>query len=102
MNCKAFSIPGGWNIADMQPVNLPQKAASAFSGALENLVGASYEPVLYCGQQVVNGVNYGVICKQTIPAPGGAYEHLVFVSLHEKESEGVPAEYSIAAITPII
>ena len=98
MNAHAFSIPGGWNIADMQPCNLPQKAASAFSATLETITGAGYEPVLYCGHQVVNGVNHGVICKQTIPAPGGAYEHLVFASLHEGE-DGC---YSIASITPII
>lgn len=98
MNAKAIQIPGGWNIADMTPCNLPQKAASAFSGTLESITGAGYEPVLYCGQQLVNGVNYGVICKQTIPAPGGAYEHLVFASLHE-DTDG---EFSIASITAII
>ena len=48
MNLTTARIPGGWNIADMTPCNLPQKAASAFT-VLDGLVGAGYEPVLYCG-----------------------------------------------------
>lgn len=91
-------ITGGWNIASMNPVNLPQKAASAFTGAMENIIGAGYEPVLYCGTQIVNGVNYGIICKQTIPAPFTPYEHLVFVIVNES-AEG---KYSVADVKPII
>lgn len=94
---KAIQIPGGWNIADMQPCNLPQKAASAFSAALDSLTGADYEPVLYVGQQVVKGANYGVIAKQTIPYRGGAYEHLVFMTLNVSTDGKTYAD-----ITPII
>ena len=32
---------------------MPQKAASAWTDAMEGLVGASYKPLLYCGEQVV-------------------------------------------------
>ena len=98
MNVTVTHVPGGWSIADMTPCNLPQKAASAFSATLESITGAGYEPVLYCGQQVVNGVNYGIICKQTIPAPFTPYEHLVFAALNESPN----GEYAIASITPII
>ena len=99
MNLNNMKV-GGWKIADMTPVNLPQKAASAFIGATEKLVGANYEPVLYAGAQAVNGVNYGIICKETIPAPGGAYESLVFMVVHEAfDGED---KYSIASINPII
>ena len=100
MNPKAIQIPGGWNIADMTPCNLPQKAASAFSAALENLLGADYEPVLYVGTQIVNGTNYGVICKQSIPYRGGAYEHIVLMVLHT-DTNGKP-DYARVSITPIL
>ena len=57
---------GGWNIDEMKGVNLPQKAQSAFTAVTGGLVGADYEPVLYVGSQVVNGVNYCVIAVQTL------------------------------------
>ena len=46
---------------------LPQKAATAWS-ALETsgLVGASYKPLIYLGEQLVNGVNYWFIAEQTL------------------------------------
>ena len=46
--------------------SMPQKAASAWSGALEGLVGASYKPLLYLGKQVVKGVDYFFIAEQTL------------------------------------
>ena len=42
---------------------MPQKAASAWS-AVEGLVGASYKPLLYVGEQIVRGVNYWFIAEQ--------------------------------------
>lgn len=59
-------IPGGWEIAEMQPGLLPEKVASAFSEVTSSLIGAKYVPVLYCGQQIVHGSNHMVICEQTI------------------------------------
>ena len=38
--------------------SMPQKAASAWSGAIDGLVGASYKPLLYLGKQVVKGVDH--------------------------------------------
>ncbi len=46
--------------------SMPQKAASAWSGAIEGLVGASYKPLLYLGKQVVKGVDYFFIAEQTL------------------------------------
>ena len=46
--------------------SMPQKAASAWSGAFEGLVGASYKPLLYLGKQVVKGVDYFFIAEQTL------------------------------------
>ncbi len=56
---------GGWNYDEVKGVTLPQKAESAFTEVTRGLVGANYEPVLYAGSQVVNGVNYCIIALQT-------------------------------------
>lgn len=44
---------------------MPQKAASAWTDAMEGLVGASYKPLLYGGEQVVRGTNYWFIAEKT-------------------------------------
>lgn len=46
--------------------SMPQKAASAWSGACEGSVGASYKPLLFYATQVVKGVNYYFIAEQTL------------------------------------
>lgn len=42
---------------------LPQKAASAWS-VVNDLVGVTYNPVLYIGEQLVKGTNYIFIAEQ--------------------------------------
>ena len=49
----------------VETTSMPQKAASAWN-TLEDLLGASYKPLLYLGKQQVNGVNYYFIAEQTI------------------------------------
>ena len=61
-----MSLLGGWDISRMKACNLPQKATSAFIGATQDLVGANYQPVLYIGSQVVNGMNYCILALQTL------------------------------------
>ena len=58
-------ILGGWNFDEVKGVNLPQQAQSAFTEVTSGLMGANYEPVLYAGSQVVNGVNYCIFALQT-------------------------------------
>lgn len=45
---------------------MPQEAASAWSGAFEDLVGATYKPLLYLGKQLVHGVNHYFVAEQTL------------------------------------
>ncbi len=45
---------------------LPKDVEKGFKELTEHIEGASYEPVLYVGSQVVAGVNYMIICKQTL------------------------------------
>lgn len=48
------------------------------------MAGVSYVPVLYCGEQIVHGTNYMIICKQMIIVPG-APEHLVRMIINVSE-----------------
>lgn len=67
---------GTWKLVDMEAANLPQKAASAFAEVTANIAGAGYIPVFYCGEQLVNGTNYMIICRQTLTTQEPS-EHLV-------------------------
>ncbi|MCM1330819.1 MAG: hypothetical protein NC253_15465 [Ruminococcus sp.] len=71
-------------MANMEPANLPEKAATAFSEVTVGMVGAKYIPVLYCGEQLVNGTNYMIICKQTL-ATNPPAEHLVTMIINCSE-----------------
>ena len=57
---------GNWILEEFKSVNLPQKLASGFTAVTGGLVGADYQPVLYVGHQVVNGMNYCVLAIQRI------------------------------------
>ncbi len=45
--------------------SMPQKAASAWA-KVDEIVGADYKPLLYCGRQLVRGTNHLFIAEQTI------------------------------------
>ena len=48
--------------------SMPQKAASAWDGAFASeMVGAQFKPLLYLGQQVVNGTLHWFIAERTQP-----------------------------------
>lgn len=42
---------------------MPPEAVTAFAQVEKSLVGVSYRPVLYIGQQVVKGMNYYIACE---------------------------------------
>lgn len=60
---------------------MPQKAASAWS-AVDGIVGASYKPLLYIGEQVARGTNYWFICEQTLVTATPA-KHIVTLAINE-------------------
>lgn len=91
---------GSWKIAEMEPCNLPQDVATGFSEAFANLQGASYIPVLYCGEQLVHGTNYMIICKQTLVTNPPA-EHIVSVILHKPLPSDSEQAWNILAITDL-
>ena len=48
--------------------SMPQKAASAWDGAFATeMVGAQFKPLLYLGQQIVNGTLHWFIAERTQP-----------------------------------
>ena len=64
-----MAILGKWDLDEIKPCKLPQRAASAFSAIMEKVTGANYDPVLYVGKQLVNGTNYCIIAVQTLVIP---------------------------------
>ena len=62
---KMSTILGGWNIDDVKVCSLPQKAQSAFTAVMSEIVGADYEPIAYLGSQLVNGTNYKILAIKT-------------------------------------
>ena len=62
---------GGWDLSDVKGVALPQKAQSAFTAVMSDIVGADYEPVAYLGKQVVDGTNYKILAIKTPVVPDG-------------------------------
>ena len=59
---------GGWNITNYSAKNLPQPLASATSDLMTGELtgfGANYMPIWYMANQLVNGTNHLLICKQT-------------------------------------
>ena len=60
-------LAGGWNIPlDYKVVNLPAEAAKAFDGAMDGFTGANYEPMALLGTKVIAGVEYAILCHQTL------------------------------------
>ncbi len=79
-----MAMLGKWELAEneLKPCKLPQRAESAFTGAMEKVVGAKYDPVLYVGKQIVNGTNYCIIAVQTLVIPSKP-TRLVKIVIHE-------------------
>lgn len=93
---------GAWILEnDFNVGTMPQKVATGFEEAFNGLVGASYEPVLYLGHQVVNGINHAILCKEIMVNAEGT-EHIVKVILHEKPVDGAKSEFSILEIVNVL
>jgi len=60
---------------------LPEKVATAFAEATMDLRGAEYIPLLYCGEQLVDGTNYVIICGQ-IMITNPPVHHIVKMIIH--------------------
>lgn len=56
---------GQIELNDFDTCKMAQETASAWS-ALDGIVGASYEPILYLAKQQVKGTNYFFLARQTL------------------------------------
>ena len=82
----AETLPGGWSYESDPAITDEVKAD--LEKALENLVGATYEPVANLASQVVNGMNRCILCKVSpvVPEPAAHYA-LVYVYTSADGSE---------------
>ena len=78
-----MAVLGGWNLDEVKGCNLPQKAQSAFTSVMGDLVGADYEPICYLGSQTVNGINYRVLAFSRAVVPN-AEKKIVKMIIHEE------------------
>lgn len=59
-------MAGAFVLADLQAVTLPKDVDTAFKAVASEMVGAMYTLVLYCGHQIVTGINYMILCEQRL------------------------------------
>lgn len=91
---------GGWNFSNSSSTGLPQKVATGFADVTQDLEGANYEFLLYCGNQVVNGINHMIICNKTLVTKEG-HGTLAVMILHEDPIDEIKSKFSILSITDI-
>ncbi len=75
-----------WNTELAEGTPLPKDAQEAFDKAMEGFVGANYKPLALLGRQVVAGVNYAVLCSQTV-ITDEPFDNLAVISIY-KDLEG--------------
>lgn len=83
-------------IEQQELTSMPQEAASAWHGAMGNILGASYKPIAYVGGQPVKGVNHIFIAEQTLIL-AKPERHIVLVTINEFDGN-----YNIVSIERII
>lgn len=91
---------GAWNFSNSSSTGLPQKVATGFTDVTQDLEGANYEFLLYCGNQVVNGINHMIICNKTLVTKEG-HGTLAVMILHEDPIDEIKSKFSIISITDI-
>lgn len=92
---------GEWKLENMKPCELPQKLSTEVGKLLNSMQGASYMPVLYCAEQIVNGTNHMLICKQSLTT-AQPVEHLTKVILHEPLPTNKSDEWSVKSIEALV
>lgn len=55
---------GGIRLINKPATSLPQDLATAIGEINEGLLGATYVPLWIIGDQIVNGINYYLVCKE--------------------------------------
>lgn len=94
----AANLSGGWKV-NVVLDGMPQKVATAF-GKLEDLVGATYTPIAYLGEQVVNGTNHAVLAEQTLVL-AEPVKNIVVIIFNEAPGAG-PDDLTIVSIKTLV
>jgi hypothetical protein len=93
-------MTGGWNI-DVNKGTLPEKVATGFVEVFADMDGATYEPLIYVGSQVVNGINHAIVAKQTL-VTNPPVDAIVLIILNEKPIDPIKSKFSVVSIEPIV
>ena len=91
---------GQIDLAQFTECRLPQKAQSAWDAIFGDIVGASYKPVVYKGDQEVNGTNYWYIAEQTLMTKP-MVRRLVELAINEQRNDDGEVEYSLTGIQEV-
>lgn len=75
---------------------MPQKVATAFSEKFGEIVGATYTPIAYLGEQLVNGKNHAILAEQTLIVNADVC-NIVMIIMNEQAGE-----FSVVSIDPIL
>lgn len=75
---------------------MPQKVATAFCEKFGEIVGASYTPIAYLGEQLVNGKNHAILAEQTLVVNADVC-NVVLIVMNQKEEN-----FSVVSINPIL
>lgn len=75
---------------------MPQKVATAFCEKFGEIVGASYVPIAYLGEQLVNGKNHAILAEQTLVVNADVC-NIVMIIMNEKSGD-----FSVVSINPIL
>ena len=94
-------IPGGYKIKVHAGSNLPQKVASGFEKVFEGMTGATYNPIAYLGNQVVNGINHAILCEQVLTTATDD-RNIVILILNEKPGDVTGESISIVEINRVL
>ena len=87
---------GKIKLENFDACRLPQKAASAWT-AVEDLIGATYKPLIYLGEQLVNGTNYYFVAEQTLMT-NPLIRRVIKFAIYEKDGEYHLLDESITEI----
>lgn len=94
---KKMTKCGGWMVsAEPGTCDLPKEVKSAFNEATDGWVGSEFKVISYIGHQLVNGMNYKLICKATWMT-ATFDEHMTIMTIH-KPREGNAEMMSIETI----
>ena len=75
---------------------MPQKVATAFSEKFGEIVGASYVPIAYLGEQLVSGKNHAILAEQTLVVNADVCNVVLIVMNEQGE------DFSVVSIEPIL